>query len=133
MLDGEQAFALHDTYGFPIDLTLEMAAEQGLKVDEQGFRDLMRAQRERARADAKSKKGGHADLTVYRGLREAGATPFTGYTELSTPTTVRALLRDGGLLVRGAGAGETVDVVLATTPVLRRVRRPGVRRGRHHG
>jgi alanyl-tRNA synthetase len=115
MLGGEQAFALHDTYGFPIDLTLEMAAEQGLKVDEQGFRDLMRTQRERARADAKSKKGGHADLTVYRGLREAGATPFTGYTELSTPTTVRALLRDGGP-VAAAVEGETVDVVLATTP-----------------
>ncbi len=115
MLDGEQAFALHDTYGFPIDLTLEMAAEQGLKVDEQGFRDLMRAQRERARADARSRKGGHADLTAFRGLREAGATPFTGYTELSTPTTVRALLRDGAL-VPAAGAGETVDVVLETTP-----------------
>ncbi|MCV2394567.1 alanine--tRNA ligase [Actinotalea sp. M2MS4P-6] len=115
MLGGEQAFALHDTYGFPIDLTLEMAAEQGLKVDEQGFRDLMREQRERARADAKSKKGGHADLTVFRELREAGATPFTGYTELTTATTVRALLRDGGLIATAA-AGETVDVVLELTP-----------------
>lgn len=114
-LPGDQAFALHDTYGFPIDLTLEMAAEQGLAVDEQGFRDLMRTQRERARADAKAKKGGHADLTVFRGLREAGATPFTGYTELSTPTTVRALLRDGALLA-AASEGETVDVVLETTP-----------------
>ncbi len=115
MLRGEQAFALHDTYGFPIDLTLEMAAEQGLKVDEQGFRDLMRTQRERARADAKSKKGAHADLTIYRTLLEAGATPFTGYTELATATTVRTLMRDGAL-VASALPGQTVDVVLATTP-----------------
>ena len=55
-LSGADAFALHDTYGFPIDLTLEMAAEQGVSVDEQGFRDLMAAQRDRARADAKAKR-----------------------------------------------------------------------------
>ncbi|HMO12198.1 MAG TPA: alanine--tRNA ligase-related protein, partial [Actinotalea sp.] len=115
MLAGEQAFALHDTYGFPIDLTLEMAAEQGLKVDEQGFRELMRAQRERARADAKAKKGGHADLSALQELRAAGATPFTGYTELSTGTTVRAVLRDG-VPVAAAATGETVDVVLGETP-----------------
>jgi alanyl-tRNA synthetase len=115
MLGGEQAFTLHDTYGFPIDLTLEMAAEQGLKVDEQGFRDLMRAQRERARADAKAKKGGHVDLTVFRGLRDAGDTPFTGYSELTTHSSVRALLRDGAL-VAAASEGESVDVVLERTP-----------------
>ncbi|WP_372594312.1 alanine--tRNA ligase, partial [Actinotalea sp.] len=115
LLGGEQAFALHDTYGFPIDLTLEMASEQGLAVDEQGFRDLMRTQRERARADAKAKKGGHADLTVLRELRGAGATEFTGYTELSTSSTVRALVRDG-VLVPGAAEGETVDIVLERTP-----------------
>ena len=121
---GEQAFALHDTYGFPIDLTLEMAAEQGLKVDEQGFRDLMRAQRERARADAKAKKGGHADLTAFRELREAGPTPFTGYTELSTPTTVRALLRDGAL-VAGRRRGRDRGRRPRDDALLRRVRRPG--------
>src|ERR687890_720476 len=55
-LSGQQAFALHDTYGFPIDLTLEMAAEQGLHVDEVGFRRLMTEQRDRAKADAKAKK-----------------------------------------------------------------------------
>ena len=115
LLAGEQAFALHDTYGFPIDLTLEMAAEQGLAVDEEGFRDLMRVQRERARADAKAKKGGHADTTVFRELLAAGTTEFTGYTELSTGTSIRALLRDGAL-VAGAAEGETVDVVLERTP-----------------
>src|SRR5687767_643874 len=70
-LAGEQAFALHDTYGFPIDLTLEMAAEQGLAVDEQGFRALMAEQRDRAKADARSKKGQHADTTIYRGILDA--------------------------------------------------------------
>ncbi len=58
VLSGDRAFALHDTYGFPIDLTLEMAAEQGLEVDEVGFRDLMNQQRQRAKADAAAKKGG---------------------------------------------------------------------------
>ncbi|WP_149204914.1 alanine--tRNA ligase [Actinotalea subterranea] len=114
-LPGAQAFTLHDTYGFPIDLTLEMASEQGLRVDEQGFRDLMTAQRERARADAKSKKGGHASSTVFRELRAPGVTEFTGYTELATPSTVRGLVRDGAL-VPAATQGELVDVVLDRTP-----------------
>ena len=114
-LPGDQAFALHDTYGFPIDLTLEMAGEQGLTVDEQGFRDLMTTQRERARADAKSKKGGQAASTAYRALREPGATEFTGYTELSTPSTVRGMLRDG-VPVHTASPGQTVELVLERTP-----------------
>ncbi len=114
-LGGEQAFALHDTYGFPIDLTLEMAQEQGLTVDEQGFRDLMTAQRDRARADAKSKKGGAATSTAYRELREAGPTEFTGYSQLTTPSTVRGLLRDGVVVPR-AQEGDTVEVVLERTP-----------------
>ena len=115
MLPGDQAFALHDTYGFPIDLTLEMAGEQGLRVDEQGFRDLMSAQRERARSDAKSKKGVHAEATAFRELRDRGPTEFTGYAELSTATSVRGLVRDGAL-VPAASAGEQVDVVLDRTP-----------------
>ncbi|MDT0164786.1 alanine--tRNA ligase [Actinotalea sp. AC32] len=115
VLPGDKAFTLHDTYGFPIDLTLEMAAEQGLAVDEQGFRDLMRTQRERARADAKAKKGGAASTTAYRELRDRGATEFTGYTELTTPSTVRGLLREG-VAVPAAVEGETVEVVLERTP-----------------
>src|ERR687895_2977007 len=58
-LAGDRAFALHDTYGFPIDLTLEMAAEQGLSVDEAGVRRLMDEQRARAKDDARAKKGQH--------------------------------------------------------------------------
>ncbi len=114
-LSGDRAFALHDTYGFPIDLTLEMAAEQGLRVDEAGFRALMLAQRERARADAKSKKGAHKAMTALRGLADAGPTEFTGYHELSTASTVRGIVR-GEELVDAAGEGDVVDVVLERTP-----------------
>ncbi len=115
VLAGEQAFQLHDTYGFPIDLTLEMAGEQGVAVDREGFTRLMAAQRERAKADARSKKGGRADTTAYRTLREPGATTFTGYAELSTGTTVRGLLLDGEP-VASAQEGQVVEVVLEQTP-----------------
>lgn len=81
VLAGDKAFLLHDTWGFPIDLTLEMAAEQGLSVDEEGFRRLMKEQRDRAKADARAKKTGHADLSAYREVADSsGATDFTGYT-----------------------------------------------------
>jgi alanyl-tRNA synthetase len=114
-LPGEQAFQLHDTYGFPIDLTLEMAAEQGLTVDQEGFRRLMAEQRQRAKDDSRSKKTAHADLAVLRQLREQGETPFTGYEEIETETTVRGLVRDGAL-IPAAHEGETVEVVLDRTP-----------------
>ena len=76
VLSSERAFQLHDTYGFPIDLTLEMAAEQGLSVDESGFRRLMQEQKDRAKADAKSKKAGAQAVEIYRDLRAQGADPF---------------------------------------------------------
>ncbi|SHG65879.1 alanyl-tRNA synthetase [Jatrophihabitans endophyticus] len=114
-LSGTSAFQLHDTYGFPIDLTLEMAAEQGLTVDQEGFRTLMAEQRQRAKADSRSKKTAHADLSVFRTLRDQGETPFTGYEELETETTVRGLVRDGAL-VPAAQQGESVEVVLDRTP-----------------
>ena len=72
-----------------------MAAEQGLNVDETGFRRLMQEQKDRAKADAKSKKAGALASEVYKDLRAAGPTPFTGYTELSTESTVRGIVVDG--------------------------------------
>ncbi|APF40048.1 alanine--tRNA ligase [Neomicrococcus aestuarii] len=114
-LSGEDAFALHDTYGFPIDLTLEIASEAGLAVDEEGFRGLMKEQRERAQKDAKSKKAGHADLTVFNGLHSKGDTVFTGYTELATESTVRGIVRNGEL-VDFATQGEEIELVLNETP-----------------
>jgi alanyl-tRNA synthetase len=114
-LAGTQAFQLHDTYGFPIDLTIEMAAEQGLQVDTEGFKALMSEQRERAKADARAKKLGHADTSGYRQLREKGTTEFTGYQELATDSQVRGVLREGSV-VPAAEQGDTVEVVLEKTP-----------------
>jgi alanyl-tRNA synthetase len=115
-LPGAQAFQLHDTYGFPIDLTLEMAAEQGLSVDEEGFRRLMAQQRDRAKRDAAEKKTGNADISVFADLLErSGSVTFTGYDEVSGEATVLGLLADG-VPVPAAGAGTEVDVVLARTP-----------------
>ncbi len=116
VLGGDRAFALHDTYGFPIDLTLEMAAEQGLSVDTEGFQRLMGEQRDRAKSDARTKRGGGADTSAYRDLLEvAGATAFTGYTEVVTEATVRGLLA-GGARVQSASEGDTVELVLDRTP-----------------
>src|SRR5690606_10429768 len=91
-LGGAEAFALHDTYGFPIDLTLEMAAEQGLQVDEPGFRSLMTQQRERAKADARAKKLGHAGATSYRAIadRLGVGVEFTGYDRTEDESPVLA-------------------------------------------
>lgn len=114
-LSGSDAFALHDTYGFPIDLTLEMAEEAGVSVDEGRFRELMTEQRERARADAKGKKSGHADTEVYAALRGDRPTHFTGYTEHTTESRVRGLVVDGVVADR-ATAGQNVDLVLDATP-----------------
>jgi len=115
-LSGEQAFQLHDTYGFPIELTLEMAQEQGLTVDEEGFRRLMAGQRQRAKADAAQKKTGNADISVLADLRErTGAVMFTGYDEFSGEATVVGLLA-GDLPVTSAAQGEAVSVVLDRTP-----------------
>ncbi|MGD0926968.1 MAG: alanine--tRNA ligase [Streptosporangiaceae bacterium] len=115
-LSGEQAFQLHDTYGFPIDLTLEMAGEQGLAVDEQGFRRLMAAQRQRAKQDAQDKKTGNADISVFASLlARSGPVEFTGYYEVSGEATVAGLLA-GGVSVPAAGAGTEVEVILDRTP-----------------
>ncbi|TWG08415.1 alanine--tRNA ligase [Saccharopolyspora dendranthemae] len=115
-LAGDKAFQLHDTYGFPIDLTLEMASEQGLSVDEQGFRDLMAEQRNRAKADAKARKSGHGDLSTYRTLLDQhGKTEFIGYTDLESQSRVLGLLIDGQPASR-ASAGSEVELVLDRTP-----------------
>jgi alanyl-tRNA synthetase len=116
VLSGDQAFQLHDTYGFPIDLTLEIAAEQGLKVDEEGFRRLMGEQRRRAKADAQARKTGHADLSVYRSsLESGGPVQFTGYLEVERESRVRSLISGNGA-VAAAGEGDEVELVLDTTP-----------------
>ncbi len=115
-ISGAQAFQLHDTYGFPIDLTLEMAAEQGLTVDEGEFRRLMAEQRQRAKDDAAAKKTGNVDISVFaQFLERSGKVIFTGYDEVESAGTVIGLLA-GGASVPAAGTGAEVDVVLDRTP-----------------
>ncbi|MET8491502.1 alanine--tRNA ligase [Streptomyces griseoflavus] len=115
-LPGAQAFLLHDTYGFPIDLTLEMAAEQGLEIDREGFTALMREQRERARADARARKAGGTDLTVLRPvLDEHGPTDWRAWDTLTTDSRVLAILGAAGSAAV-AGEGDIATVVLDRTP-----------------
>ena len=116
-LGGDKAFQLHDTFGFPIDLTLEMAAEQGLDVDEVGFRRLMTEQRDRAKADARAKKTGHVDTSAYRELADALGRPveFTGYEEVISEAHVSGLLVDGRS-AQAATEGQDVEIVLDRTP-----------------
>ena len=113
-LDGDTAFVLHDTYGFPIDLTLEMADEAGLSVDQERFHALMAEQRDRAKADAKKKKAQVSDTSVYGDFRSHGETVFLGYEELHNDSTVLGLIRDGHSVTH-AGPGDTVEVILAET------------------
>ena len=115
-LSADTAFKLHDTYGFPFDLTLEMAREQGLGVDEVGFRKLMNEQRDRAKADAKAKKSGHTDLTEYRGIVDkSGASKFVGYDNVSAEAKLTGLLVDGKS-VKEANVGADIEITLDRTP-----------------
>jgi alanyl-tRNA synthetase len=116
-LSGAQAFALHDTYGFPIDLTLEMAAEHGVSVDEVGFRRLMAEQRDRAKADARAKKTAHGDTQVYRQVADGLGrdVQFTGYDEVVSEGRVAGIVRDGET-VKSAIAGDDIELVLDRTP-----------------
>ena len=116
LLPGEDVFKLHDTYGFPFDLTLEMAREEGLEVDEDGFRRLMKEQKDRAKADAKAKKSGHTDVSVYRAIADKnGKTEFLGYSDLSSESKLIGIVVDG-LGVSSASAGDDVEIVLNRTP-----------------
>ncbi|WP_445160851.1 alanine--tRNA ligase [Mycobacterium sp. Dal123C01] len=124
VVSGSDAFTLHDTYGFPIELTLEMASEAGLQVDEVGFRELMAEQRSRAKADAAARKHAHADLTAYRELVDAGPTEFTGFDELSSEARILGIFVDGkrvpvvahGSHAEGA-ATDRVELILDRTPL----------------
>ncbi|MBV9638510.1 MAG: alanine--tRNA ligase [Mycobacteriaceae bacterium] len=122
VVSGTDAFTLHDTYGFPIDLTLEMASEAGLAVDEQGFRTLMAEQRQRAKADAAARKQAHADLSAYRELIDTGPTEFTGFNELASEAKVLGIFVDGKRVPVAAHGPETqgaqrVELILDRTPL----------------
>ena len=116
-LPGEVAFKLHDTYGFPIELTLEMAAEQGVKVDEAKFRELMAEQKSRARADA-LKKRHNVDLSVYDDFKKTLVSPidFLGYTDMSARAKVIGIMQEGKGSVPAVTGPANVEVILDRTP-----------------
>jgi alanyl-tRNA synthetase len=97
VLPGEVAFRLHDTYGFPIDLTVELAAEYGVMVDREGFERELAAQRERSRGGKKAELAGHAEMQALYGQvsERTGATRFLGYETTSATGKVLAILRGG--------------------------------------
>ncbi len=108
-VSGQTAFRLHDTHGFPIELTMEMAAEVGVEVDTEGFEHEMAAQRDLARADARRRRQAVADENVYREmLAQSGPTRFTGYEHYEEPAQVVAVLA-------GAEPG-TAEIILDRTP-----------------
>ena len=116
VLPGDEVFKLHDTYGFPFDLTLEMAREEGLEVDEDGFRHLMKEQKDRAKADAKAKKSGHTDVSVYKSIADkSGKTEFVGYSHQSSESKLTGIVVDG-VGVASASEGEDVELILNRTP-----------------
>ena len=115
-LGGEEVFKLHDTYGFPYDLTLEMANEVGLQIDTDGFHRLMKEQKDRAKADARAKKSGHTDLSQYKQIADrSGLSNFLGYTHTEAEAKINGLLIDG-VITESAKSGDEVEVILDRTP-----------------
>jgi len=118
-ISGTDAFTLHDTYGFPLELTLEMAAEADLSVDEEGFRGLMAEQRRRAKADAAARKQAHSDLSAYRELVDTAPTEFTGFDELTTEARILGIFVDGKrvpVIGHGTHDADRVELVLDRSP-----------------
>ena len=117
IVSGADAFKLHDTYGFPIELTLEMAEEQGVKVDEAKFRELMAEQKSRARADA-LKKRHNVDLSVYDDFKKTLVRPidFLGYTDMSARAKVLGIMVEGKGSVPAVTGPANVEVILDRTP-----------------
>ena len=115
-LGGEEVFKLHDTYGFPYDLTLEMAQEVGLQIDTDGFQRLMKEQKDRAKADARAKKSGHTDLSQYKQIADgSGLSKFIGYTHTEAEGKINGMLVDG-VIAQSAKSGDDVEVILDRTP-----------------
>jgi alanyl-tRNA synthetase len=113
-LTGDSVFLLHDTYGFPVDLTFEIAQEAGLDIDRDKFTSLMNVQRQRAKDDAKQKRSTNADLSVYGEFRSLGTTKFTGYQELRSDAKVLGLIREGQV-VKALAQGDSAEVILDET------------------
>jgi alanyl-tRNA synthetase len=115
MLDGETAFKLYDTFGFPLDLTQDALRQRGISVDLSGFDAAMERQKAEARANWAG-SGEAATETVWFGLRDKlGATEFLGYETESAEGVIRAIVRDGAV-VESASEGEEIAIVTNQTP-----------------
>ena len=116
-LAGETAFELHDTYGFPVELTIEAARDAGLTVEEDRFADLLAEQQQRAKAGGTAKTAeALKKMDAYRELSARhGRTDFVGYDRLDAEATVLGLIRDG-VIVPGAEQGQTVELILDRSP-----------------
>src|SRR5437867_2571383 len=116
-IDADTAFRLSDTYGFPLEMTKEIATAAGLSVDDRGFRELLEGQRSRSRATAKFTQDAMRFGQFYAGLRENEKlrSEFTGYDELQTDGTIVSLVL-GGSRVEAAHEGTDVEIVLDRTP-----------------
>jgi alanyl-tRNA synthetase len=113
VIPGDEAFRLYDTYGFPYDLTVELAEEEGLRVDEEGFAAAMERQRETSRSGASFKDAGRERADLYASIQPR--TEFVGYTETKTDATIVAILDASGAREQ-AEAGQPVEIVLDRTP-----------------
>ena len=114
-IDGPTAFTFYDTYGFPIDLTQDMAAESGMTVDEKGFEAAMQAQRELSKKSKKDITAWDLAFTVKEQLGDLDKTEFVGYDQLAVETTLAGMIADGQKITE-AEEGQEVYVVLPTTP-----------------
>jgi alanyl-tRNA synthetase len=113
-IPGNELFRLYDTFGFPLDLARDMAMDNDLLIDEDGFHQEMEVQRERARASWVGED--EAIASIYRELEsEIGKTQFIGYDTLESEATVKAIVRDGKV-IKEADHGESVEIILDRTP-----------------
>ncbi|MBQ1689103.1 MAG: alanine--tRNA ligase [Lachnospiraceae bacterium] len=115
VLVGKDAFVLYDTYGFPLDLTKEILEEKGISVDEEGFKEEMNMQRERARSARKTTNYMGADVTVYQSIAPEITTTFVGYDSLTATSKVTVLTSETEL-VDTLKAGETGTILVEETP-----------------
>lgn len=114
-ISGADIFKLYDTFGFPYELTKEIADEEGFSLDEEGFRTAMEAQRQRARAARGESSYADEHMEVYQEAAAAGPVSFVGYDQAEVVTRIRAIIKDGSLVGR-AEAGDRVSLVVDETP-----------------
>jgi len=115
VIPGTMVFKLHDTYGFPLDLTREIAEENGLIIDEEGFRAEMEEQKRKAREALKSKGGSAWEDSIFSRLDKAVRTDFVGYSSFTADASILYIVKDDEL-VENAQEGDEVTIVLDRTP-----------------